>query len=305
MVQINDQSRLLQLDYRPLTDPVPKELLAAYQADHELSDRESPFGARQLLYGYHPWPRRFRLDNFARYNGLTYTPAIDPEPFTNIGFYDKRYIYARSVVDVLTTADGQVRVASFDGPSGPNSSARIKFAEIFLGHDTASFTLTPLVMTDSKAGNELERHFTFSDRGNRDLPLDTDAMRPLMMPEIAARLSPEDRARLPLDVQWAAEQEAKKGWFARWRDHGRRRKQLVAMVEQGRHDLVGRLFDPTLQQLIVEEALGFTVEIHKAKLYVYQQFSSEDALVKPELLQRMFRIAALIGTGISQATRKH
>jgi len=294
----------MQLDYRPLTDPVPDSIVDSYRADHEIADRQSPFDARHLLFGPHPWLRRLRLDTFARTNGLTYAPCVDPTPFEEAEFYEKRQIFARRAVDVLATPDGQVTVGSFEGP-GTRAVALTKFAVIQLGTKAGYFQLSPRMMTNKNGIDELDRHFTFSGHGWKAEKMDGDALKPFLMPEIAARLPPEDRQRLPPEVRAVVEQEAQQGWWARHRARSKRRKQATDLMAETRRELPAKLFDPPLQQLIVSEALGFTLELHASRLYVYQRFySGEDELIKPELLQQMFRIAALIGPPMSEAIGK-
>lgn len=304
-MEINDQSRLLQLNYRPLTDPVPNDLVTSYQADHEAADREAGYDPSYLQLGSRPWLRRLRLDTFARYNNLSYSPLIDTTPFTNIGFYQKRYSYSRSAADVLATTDGQVMVGSFIGPGGPSGRSLTKFAMIFLGHTAPDFTLTPRATVDNQATDEFNRHFRFEGEV-WESEFDTRALAPLIMPEVVQRLTPEDKARLPLDLQYAAEQaeQKKQGWWARHRARGERNRQISQVINDGHRRFVAEVFGGQLGDLIVQEALGFSFETHKTKLYVYKTFFDEEVLVKPELLQQLFRIAAVVGPPFAQATRK-
>ncbi|GAB3919239.1 hypothetical protein GCM10011575_29780 [Microlunatus endophyticus] len=126
---------------------------------------------------------------------------------------------------------GATGSSSLYGPSAGRQGEQLKFTEILIGPRAVSFRLEPRLSPDEKATDDLERHFYVRIEGaGLAAEMDKDAMTRWAVQTVATgKLSPEQRQSLPPEVRAAAEQEAKKGWWARRKARSERQSPVVCL----------------------------------------------------------------------------
>lgn len=286
-----DYQRLLGLDYGPLSGRVPKETVAEYRAA-----REGPLFQPEM--GSDFWLHSYRLDSFARANGLTYTPRFDPSPYVHASFYDtytaqKYPQWTQRFVDGLATPGGDVTVASTK--DGSRTQIYTKFVAVNLGHQSRSWKLSPRRRDRNDAESELDRHFDFT--GDSDNPSAMSASNQAL----ASQLKEWYEAGYSEEQVQAAlrEQLRQVGRFKRWRNAVHQSKE----TDTAHRAQAGRMFDDDLGRLIVEHAKGCTIETYRSRMFISRSGFTEDGSIKPDVLLQMFTMAAILAPAVADMRR--
>lgn len=255
------------MNYDPLSEKVPKDTIAHHRAMRENVGWDT-------VMGTDPWLHTYRLEAFARANGLAYAPRFDATPYQQASFHDNTQsgIY----VDRLSTLGGGSaggRAAAGEvvvGTAPDYRSLWTKFVAIDLGHTLPPWRLEP--SRDKDAPSELEQHFRY--RGVHSTA------------DMKALLKKQDRER---------KKNRSAGFFAHVRQASEFSKERNAVEQAGFHAQVAELFDDELGHLIVEHAKGFTLETDQTRLLISRHPYTEDESAKPEVLRQLFTMAVMLG----------
>lgn len=272
---MEDLSRLLNLDYRPLEDRIPHGAVDQYRAAHRVGE-DPDYGDLDV------WPGRYRFDTFAQLNGLSYAPEVDPVPYDGTGFDDGFDGERQHILDAVSTPEGGVTLASAAHwrsvqHHGIRSSLR-KFIAIRLDHHSPLWTLAPRSQEKQDAVSELDQHFEFTG-------------------------DEVDIAAYGAIVGGPHAEPQPGGWYQRWRASRRKDKQIEALRTEGSAREEARMFDDSLGQLIVQHAQGLTIEGLNSRVFIYREVSGAGDLAKPEIVRQLFTAAAILGPGLAQVTR--